>query len=85
MIKLVLIRHGESLWNKENRFTGWKDMDAYIALRGADNIFELSDVPPDNIGRWYVGGPLQGAGGLAGSKPPAEAPIDDAPIDEGTP
>lgn len=27
MIKLVLIRHGESLWNKENRFTGWKDVD----------------------------------------------------------
>ncbi len=24
---LVLIRHGESLWNKENRFTGWSDMD----------------------------------------------------------
>ncbi|MEQ8517832.1 MAG: 2,3-diphosphoglycerate-dependent phosphoglycerate mutase [Cytophagales bacterium] len=27
MIKLVLVRHGESLWNKENRFTGWKDVD----------------------------------------------------------
>ncbi len=27
MVKLVLIRHGESLWNKENRFTGWKDID----------------------------------------------------------
>ncbi|MEP6901305.1 MAG: 2,3-diphosphoglycerate-dependent phosphoglycerate mutase [Actinomycetota bacterium] len=27
MYKLVLIRHGESLWNKENRFTGWKDID----------------------------------------------------------
>lgn len=25
--KLVLIRHGESLWNKENRFTGWVDVD----------------------------------------------------------
>jgi len=23
----VLIRHGESLWNQENRFTGWKDID----------------------------------------------------------
>jgi cell division protein FtsI (penicillin-binding protein 3) len=45
----------------------------------------LLDVPPDNIGRWYVGGPLQGAGGLAGSQPPVDAPIDDAPIDEGTP
>jgi len=27
MHKLVLIRHGESEWNKENRFTGWKDID----------------------------------------------------------
>ncbi|HRS01344.1 MAG TPA: 2,3-diphosphoglycerate-dependent phosphoglycerate mutase [Bacteroidota bacterium] len=27
MYKLVLIRHGESLWNKENRFTGWTDID----------------------------------------------------------
>lgn len=27
MHKLVLVRHGESLWNKENRFTGWVDID----------------------------------------------------------
>jgi len=27
MHKLVLIRHGESEWNRENRFTGWKDVD----------------------------------------------------------
>lgn len=27
MHKIVLIRHGESVWNKENRFTGWKDVD----------------------------------------------------------
>ncbi|MDR3048684.1 MAG: 2,3-diphosphoglycerate-dependent phosphoglycerate mutase [Elusimicrobiota bacterium] len=27
MYKIVLIRHGESLWNKENRFTGWTDVD----------------------------------------------------------
>jgi 2,3-bisphosphoglycerate-dependent phosphoglycerate mutase len=27
MKKLVLLRHGESLWNQENRFTGWKDVD----------------------------------------------------------
>ena len=27
MHKLVVIRHGESVWNKENRFTGWKDVD----------------------------------------------------------
>lgn len=27
MLKLVLIRHGESIWNKENIFTGWTDSD----------------------------------------------------------
>ncbi|MCO6429206.1 2,3-diphosphoglycerate-dependent phosphoglycerate mutase [Nitrosomonas communis] len=27
MKKLVLLRHGESTWNKENRFTGWTDVD----------------------------------------------------------
>ena len=27
MRKLVLLRHGESIWNKENRFTGWTDVD----------------------------------------------------------
>lgn len=27
MYKLVLLRHGESTWNRENRFTGWTDVD----------------------------------------------------------
>jgi 2,3-bisphosphoglycerate-dependent phosphoglycerate mutase len=27
MIKLVLLRHGESIWNKDNLFTGWADVD----------------------------------------------------------
>ena len=27
MCKLILVRHGESVWNKENRFTGWTDVD----------------------------------------------------------
>lgn len=26
-MKLVLVRHGESVWNKENKFTGWTDVD----------------------------------------------------------
>ena len=25
-MKLILLRHGESQWNLENRFTGWKDV-----------------------------------------------------------
>jgi len=27
MLKLVLLRHGQSIWNLENRFTGWTDVD----------------------------------------------------------
>ncbi len=34
MIKLVLLRHGESTWNLENRFTGWTDVD--LTPRGAE-------------------------------------------------
>ena len=34
MHKLVLIRHGESLWNQENRFTGWYDVD--LAEKGRE-------------------------------------------------
>ncbi len=36
MHKLVLLRHGESAWNKENRFTGWTDVDlSEKGLRGS--------------------------------------------------
>jgi len=34
MYKLVLIRHGESTWNKENRFTGWTDVELSDKGRG---------------------------------------------------
>jgi len=34
MKTLVLLRHGESTWNKENRFTGWKDVD--LTERGVE-------------------------------------------------
>ena len=27
MIKLVLVRHGQSIWNLENKFTGWTDVE----------------------------------------------------------
>ena len=42
MIKLVLVRHGESQWNKENRFTGWTDVDITEKGRGeAQNAGKL--------------------------------------------
>lgn len=34
MYKLVLLRHGESTWNKDNRFTGWTDVDLTETGRG---------------------------------------------------
>lgn len=34
MTKLVLLRHGESTWNRENRFTGWTDVD--LSERGVE-------------------------------------------------
>jgi 2,3-bisphosphoglycerate-dependent phosphoglycerate mutase len=38
MYKVVLLRHGESTWNKENRFTGWQDVD--LTERGRDEARE---------------------------------------------
>ena len=42
MYKVVLLRHGESTWNKENRFTGWTDVDlsekGIIEARNAGKI-----------------------------------------------
>ena len=38
MRKLVLVRHGESQWNKENRFTGWTDVD--LSAKGMEEARE---------------------------------------------
>ncbi|HWX65284.1 MAG TPA: penicillin-binding protein 2 [Rhodanobacter sp.] len=45
----------------------------------------LLDIPPDNIGRWYVGGPLQVQNGLTGNQPPVAPNIEEAPAEEATP
>jgi 2,3-bisphosphoglycerate-dependent phosphoglycerate mutase len=53
MHKLVLVRHGESVWNKENRFTGWIDVDlsqggveeaheAGRLLKGGGYVFDVA-------------------------------------------
>jgi 2,3-bisphosphoglycerate-dependent phosphoglycerate mutase len=53
MRQIVLLRHGESSWNKENRFTGWTDVDlsgrgieeaerAGTALRESGFLFDLA-------------------------------------------
>ena len=53
MYKLVLLRHGESTWNEENRFTGWTDVDlsrkglheaqeAAVSLKNAGFTFDIA-------------------------------------------
>lgn len=42
MIKLVLLRHGESTWNKENRFTGWTDVP--LTEKGIEEAKESGQV-----------------------------------------
>ena len=47
MIKLVLVRHGESVWNKENKFTGWTDVDlssdgAKFAKEAGKKLYEYN-------------------------------------------
>jgi len=40
MVKLVLVRHGQSTWNLENRFTGWTDVD--LSPRGIEEAHEAA-------------------------------------------
>lgn len=42
---LVLVRHGESAWNRENRFTGWTDVD--LTVRGVDEAHEAARLVHD--------------------------------------
>lgn len=42
MTKLVLLRHGESIWNKENRFTGWMDVD--LSEKGIEEAKRAGDL-----------------------------------------
>ena len=60
-------------------------VSAPVFAKVMDGALRLLDVPPDNIGRWYVGGPLQGNNGLVGSKPPDAPVVEDAPVEGVTP
>jgi 2,3-bisphosphoglycerate-dependent phosphoglycerate mutase len=46
MIKLVLLRHGESEWNKENKFTGWTDVD--LSEKGKAEAVNAAKLLADN-------------------------------------
>lgn len=42
MKRIVLLRHGESLWNQENRFTGWTDVD--LSEKGVQEAIKAGDL-----------------------------------------
>jgi 2,3-bisphosphoglycerate-dependent phosphoglycerate mutase len=42
MYKLLLIRHGESIWNRENRFTGWIDVD--LSPKGEEEAKKAGEI-----------------------------------------
>ena len=42
MKKIVLLRHGESTWNQENRFTGWTDVD--LSKKGVQEAQEAGQL-----------------------------------------
>lgn len=46
MNKLVLVRHGESIWNKENIFTGWVDVP--LSEKGIEQAKEAGEVLKEN-------------------------------------
>ena len=45
-MKLILLRHGESVWNKENRFTGWTDVD--LSNKGVDEAINAGKIMKNN-------------------------------------
>ena len=42
MLKLVLLRHGQSIWNKENLFTGWTDVD--LSQKGIEEAEQAAEM-----------------------------------------
>ncbi len=60
-------------------------VSAPVFQRVMTGALRLLDVPPDNIGRWYVGGPLQPDGGLAGNAPQQNAGNDSEVVDGDSP
>ena len=53
MNKLVLLRHGQSQWNLENRFTGWKDIelseDGILEAKESGRLIKEKKIPIDIV------------------------------------
>ena len=48
---LILVRHGESVWNLQKRFTGWVDVDltekGVLEAKKAGNLLKIEDIKID--------------------------------------
>ena len=55
MNNLILVRHGQSLWNKERRFTGWADIDlteqGKSEAKEAGKLIKIELEKPENIAK----------------------------------
>ena len=53
MNKLILLRHGQSQWNKENRFTGWKDVDlssnGILEAKNSGKLLKANNIKVEKI------------------------------------
>ena len=69
MSKLILIRHGQSLWNAENKFTGWVDVDltdqGILEAKKAAELLKALDI--NSQGSLYPAGCQDEPGGAAGA------------------
>jgi cell division protein FtsI (penicillin-binding protein 3) len=69
---------------KSSYYGGDVSAPAFAGLM--EGALRLLDVPPDNVGRWYVGGPSDGKGSLIDPRqPPAETAGDEAAVEEAGP
>ncbi len=46
MPEIILLRHGESVWNKENKFTGWTDID--LSSKGIEEVKKAAELLKDD-------------------------------------
>ena len=74
MIRLVMLRHGESTWNLENRFTGWTDVD--LTEQGIREAHQAGQAP-EREGLHLRSGPHVGP--EKGDPDPLDRPRRDGP------
>ena len=58
MSHLILVRHGQSLWNLENRFTGWVDVE--FSKKGEEEAIKAGNLIKDleSLSMLFMGQPM---------------------------